>query len=103
MSDFTATLRELQLEERPALPTNAQLHAHARASVPRLGNDPPEAFLDARARIEALEAALAVEREELQGLIREAWRHGVGAATLARWSGYTRKWVETILEPERQT
>lgn len=83
---------------RPSLPEARELHAAARASAPRIGNAPPEAFVDAVDRIAALEADLAQERRHLQELIREAWNQGVPASVLARWSGYTRKWVQTILE-----
>ena len=83
----------------PELPTGRALHEHARASRPSVGNQPPEAFTYRRARIDALVAALEDERAAMRGLILEAGvEHGIGGATLARWSGYTHAWVQRVLE-----
>lgn len=86
----------LEPDVRPPLPTGPALHEHVRRSVPQQGGDPPAAFVEATARLRALEEALDAEREQLHALMREAYRHGVPLNTLARWSGYTSRWVGVI-------
>lgn len=87
----------LKPDKRTPLPTGAQLHEHVRASVPRKGNAPPAAFEESAARIAALQAALDHERDIMHTLIGEAYAEGVPQNTLARWSGYTPRWVGTLL------
>lgn len=85
---------------RPALPRGAKLHEHVRASVPRKGNHPPEAFAVTRERLDALEKAKANETIAMQELLRIAFAQGVPVSTLARWSGYTPRWVGIIVDGE---
>lgn len=82
----------------PALETGPALHEFVRASVPRKGNTPPPAFVEATATVDALEDRLGRARAGLHELIRDAHREGVPQNTLARWSGYTPRWIATILD-----
>lgn len=85
----------------PKLERGAALHEYVRASAGRDGNSPPPAFAVARQRTEALAAAVEAERAETHALVREAFRRGVPISTLARWTGYTPRWISTIVEPDR--
>jgi hypothetical protein len=58
----------------------------------------PEAFAMRRDRIEALERLLGSERDAMRQLVREAHAAGVQASTLARWSGYTHRWIQQLVE-----
>lgn len=80
------------------LPPAAELHEYVRASVPRKGNVPPPAFVEAKARVDDLESQLEAARERMQSLVREAHEQGAPQSTLARWAGYSHRWVSIILQ-----
>lgn len=74
-----------------ALPNAAELHRMARAG------DMPQEFAELREQRDEANRLLAVNREALHELIREAHRQGVGPAVLARWSGYDPSRIYQIL------
>jgi hypothetical protein len=96
MSDAREVRLQLEPEDRLELPAAPELHEHVRASRPRAGNAPPPAFVEQQLRIAALEAALTLERGHMHRLVREAHRLGAPVNTLARWSGYTPRWIGRI-------
>jgi len=97
------TLTELLGAPVPKLERGEALVAFVRASAGRDGNSPPPAFAIRRQRTELLQAILDGEREGTHALVRQAFRRGVPISTLARWTGYTPRWISTIVESEKVT
>lgn len=87
---------------RPPLPGGPVLHRMVRASTPRKGGEPPAAFTWSRERAEALDVAQRELRDGMRELIRTAYERGVPVSTLARWSGYTPRWVSVIVAGEER-
>jgi hypothetical protein len=87
---------EAMSEPLPALPSNEELILLARKK-----GDAPERIARVRAYRDAGLQASEDTRSELNDLVVECYRAGVGVRQLSRWSGLSEAWIYELVTPAR--